>query len=235
MKNTVTGIQAPDEITLVFTLTQPATYFLDMLAMPAFSAAPEEWLEYEPASPELAENLLSNGPCLVESWTPTKQIVYTRNPAWDPATDPIRKAYVDRIVVDQTLSQDSVQQQLQTSSPTADLEWDVGAPTSQIPGLIAVDDPNLDLGETSSSNPYLIFNTVSPNNDDALSKLQVRRALMHAVHREHLIQVLGGPQVNNPLSHVLPANILGSEEFDLTRTTRPRRGRCWRRQGTPTG
>ena len=214
-KNTVTGIQAPDEVTLVFRLTQPATYFLDMLAMPAFSAAPEEWLDYTPASPELAENLLSNGPYRVESWTPTKQIVYSRNPAWDPATDPIREAYVDRIVVDQTLSQESVQQQLQTGSPTADLEWDVGPPTSQIPGLMAVDDPNLDLGETSSSNPYLIFNTVSPNNDDALSKVQVRRALMHALNREHLIQVLGGPQVNNPLTHVLPVNILGSEEFDL--------------------
>jgi peptide/nickel transport system substrate-binding protein len=215
VENAVTGLRATDDRTLVFTLTQPASYFLDMLAMPAFSAAPEEWLDYAPASPELAENLLSNGPYQVDSWTPTKQIVYTRNPAWDPATDPIRQAYVDRIEVDQTLSQDSVQQQLQTGTETADLEWDVGPPTSQVPGLIAASDPNLDLGVTASSNPYLILNTVSPNNDDALSKPTVRQALMHALNRDNLIQVLGGPQVNNPLTHVLPSNIVGSEEFDL--------------------
>lgn len=209
------GVQAVDDATLKFTLNSPASYFVDMLAMPAFSAAPEEWLDYAPASQELADHLLSDGPYQVESWTPTKQIVYTRNPAWDPKTDPVRKAYVDKIVVDETLSQDSVQQQLQTSTANADMEWDVAPPTSQVHGLIATKDPNLNLGETSSSNPYVVFNTVSPNNDDAMSKLKVRQAISYALNRDHLIQVLGGPEINKPLSHVLPANIVGSTDINL--------------------
>lgn len=213
-ENEISGVQAVDEQTLQFTLTSPATYFVDMLAMPAFSAAPEEWLAYDPASPELADNLLSNGPYQVESWTPTKELVYTRNEAWDPESDPIREAYVDRIVVDMTVTEESSQQQLETGTPSADMTFGDGPPESQLPRLTSTGDENLVIGETSSSNPYIVFNFVSPNNQNALSKLEVRQALEHAINRDDLIQVLGGPELNNELTHVLPGNIVGSEDID---------------------
>lgn len=213
--NDISGVQAKDDKTLVYKLTSPATYFTDMLAMAAFSAAPEEWLAYKPASPELAKNLLSDGPYQVESWTPTKSIVYTRNPAWDPDSDPLREAYVDRIEVDLTVSEDSIQQQLETGTETADMTFGDGPPNSQIPRLLSSKDPNLVIGETSSSNPYIVFNTVSPNNNKALQKPEVRQALSYALNRDNLIQVLGGPDLNNPLTHVLPGNILGSRDIDL--------------------
>jgi peptide/nickel transport system substrate-binding protein len=60
--HSIEGAQAKNDHTLVFTLTQPATYFVGMLALPAFSAAPKEWLAYAPASPQLADHLLSDGP-----------------------------------------------------------------------------------------------------------------------------------------------------------------------------
>lgn len=210
----IAGLQAPNATTVVFTLNQPASYFVDMLAMPAFSAAPVEWLSYAPASSDLAKHLLSDGPYQVESWKPTKSITYTRNPAWAASTDPIRHAYVDKIVVNETLTQDSVQQQLQTGSASADMEWDIAPPTSQVPQLIATKDAKLNLGETASSNPYIVFNTASPNDQGAMGKLAVRQALSYALNRDNLIQVMGGPQTNKSLSHVLPADIVGSQQFD---------------------
>jgi peptide/nickel transport system substrate-binding protein len=48
-----------------------------------------------------------------------------------------------------------------------------------------------------------------------MSKLEVRQAISYALNRDHLIQVLGGPDINNPLSHVLPANIVGSEDINF--------------------
>ena len=39
------GVVAKDDQTVVFKLTQPATYFVDMLTLPAFSPAPKEVLE----------------------------------------------------------------------------------------------------------------------------------------------------------------------------------------------
>jgi peptide/nickel transport system substrate-binding protein len=209
------GVVAKNDSTVVFTLTQPATYFVDMLTLPAFSPAPQEVLKYLPASSDLAQHEISDGPYQIDSYKPTKEIVFTRNSAWDASTDPVRKAYVDKVVVNETVSQNSIQQQLQTGTDTADMGFDQAPPPSQLPGLIASKDPNLNLGETASTNPYIVFNTASPNNNSALSKLKVRQALEYALNRDNLIQVLGGPTVSPPLTHVLPPDVTGSKDFNL--------------------
>ena len=214
-KTPLPGVVAQNSTTVVFHLTHPATYFVDMLTLPAFSPAPVEVLKYLPGSTDLGQHELSDGPYQVESWVPTKSITYTRNPAWDPATDPIRKAYVDQIKVNETVTQDSTQQQLQTGTAGADMEWDNFPPPSQLPALIAAKDPNLNLGETASSNPYIVFNMVSPNNNKAMANLRFRQALEYAMNRSDMVQVLGGPQVSPPLTHVLPSNIVGSTSIDM--------------------
>jgi peptide/nickel transport system substrate-binding protein len=215
-KTDLPGVVAKDASTITFLLTHPAAYFTDMLTLPAFSPAPVEINKYVPASPEAAAHTISDGPYKVDSYVATKSINFSRNPAWDAASDPIRKAYVDKIVVNETLTQDSVQQQLQTNSPSADMEFDAFPPASQIPALLAKSDPLLNLGPTASSNPYVVFNTASPNNNKALGNVKVRQALSYAMNRNNIIQVMGGPKLNIPLSHVLPADIVGGEQsFDL--------------------
>ena len=215
-KNQIQGLTAKDERTVVFTLTHPASYFADMLTLPAFSAAPKEWDAYLPGSAELAQHTVSDGPYKVDTYTATKNITFSRNPAWDAATDPVRKAYVDKVVINETVSQDSIQQQLQTGTPSADIEFDAFVPPSQLPALIAKKDPQLSLGQGSSNNPYFVFNTVSPNNGGAMKKKEVRQALSYGINRSNIIQVLGGPKIAPPLTHVLPSNIVGGEEnFDL--------------------
>ena len=96
------GVVAKDDRTVVFTLNPPATYFADMLALPALSPAPVENLDYVPGSTELGQNLIANGPYKIDSYEPTKRIELSRNPAWKAETDPIRGAYVDKIVVNET-------------------------------------------------------------------------------------------------------------------------------------
>ncbi|TCC28731.1 ABC transporter substrate-binding protein [Kribbella sindirgiensis] len=213
-KTPLPGVVAKDASTVVFHLTQRATYFVDMLTLPAFSPAPVESLNYLPASTELGNHFPSDGPYKVDSWVPTKSITYSRNPAWDPASDPVRKAYVDKIVVNETVTQDSVQQQLQTGTPAADMEFDVAPPPSQLPALQAKKDPNLTIGDTAGSNPYVIYNTVSPNNNKALQNPKVRQAISYAINRDHILQVLGGKTLNPPLTHVLPDVIIGSKQID---------------------
>jgi peptide/nickel transport system substrate-binding protein len=209
------GVVAKNQETVVFHVTHPATYFVDMLTLPAFSPAPEEVLAYLPASQSLGQHEISDGPYQVQSWNPTKEIVFTRNDAWDSRTDPIRAAYVDKVVVNETVSQDSIQQQLQTGTASADMEFDQAPPPSQLPALIAKKDPDLNLGETASTNPYVVFNTASPNAHRAMQSLKVRQALEYAINRDDLVQVLGGPTVNPPLTHVLPPDIEGSSGIDM--------------------
>ncbi|QDP97367.1 ABC transporter substrate-binding protein [Microlunatus elymi] len=210
----ISGATATDDQTLVFKLTHPATYFVDMLTMDAFNPAPKEIDQYVPASAQQAQHTVSDGPYQVATYDPTKQIVLTRNPSWKADSDPIRKAYVDKVVINETVSQDSTQQQLQTGSADADMEFDNAPPPSQLPQLIAAKDPNLNLGITASSNPYIVFNMVSPNNSDALKNLKVRQAMEYALNRTDMIQVLGGPKVNPPLTNVLPPGIDGAKAFN---------------------
>jgi len=211
----IPGVQAKDATTIVFTLTKPASYFVDMLTLPAFSPAPVEWESYVPGSSDLAQHTLSDGPYEVQSYSPTKNITFVRNPAWSASTDPIRKAYVDKIIINETVSQDSAQQQLETGTPSADMEFDDFPPASQIPGLLAKKDPNLNIGPTASSNPYVVYNFNSPNQNGAMGKLAVRQAISYAINRSDILQVLGGQTLNAPLTHVLPSNIVGGKNnFD---------------------
>ena len=208
------GVVAKDERTVVFTLNQPASYFVDMLTLTALSPAPVELLDYVPGSTEIGQHMVSSGPYKVDLYNPTKRIELSRNPAWNAAGDPVRAAFVDKIVIDETQSEESIQQQLQTGTPNADMQFDVGTPSSQIPGLLTADDPNLALGETTFTNPYFIYNIASPNNNKALSDVKVRQAISYAINRDNIIQVNGGPQVSPPLTHVFPPGILGSQDFD---------------------
>jgi peptide/nickel transport system substrate-binding protein len=70
----------------------------------------------------------------------------------------------------------------------------------------------VNLGATFSSNPYLVFNTVSPNNSGALGKVAVRQALSYGIERSQLSKVLGGATTNPPLTHILPTGIDGSQD-----------------------
>jgi peptide/nickel transport system substrate-binding protein len=54
----------------------------------------------------------------------------------------------------------------------------------------------------------------SPNNNKLMENVKFRQALSYGLNRANLIQVLGGKEVNNPLTHVIPSELEGSEDFD---------------------
>jgi peptide/nickel transport system substrate-binding protein len=211
--NDIAGLKVgADPQTVVFTLTHAASYFPDMLTMSALGPRPKEYDAYVPASADLAAHTVADGPYKIASYTATKNITFERNPAWNASTDSVRKAYVDKIVVNETVTQESAQQQLQTGTASADLEFDDFVPPAQLPALIAAKDPLLNLGETDSSNPYIVFNLKSPNNSGAMQKPEFRQALEYAINRTSLIQDHGGPTINPPLTQVLPKGIVGGTQ-----------------------
>jgi peptide/nickel transport system substrate-binding protein len=211
-------VDPSDPQTVIFKLTQPATYFPNQLTLPAFSPRPIEMEDYVPASSQAAQHTISDGPYVVSSYQPTKSITFTRNSVWDPATDSVRKAYVDKIIITMTDDPESAQKQLQTGTPAADLFMG-GVPSTDTPGLLAANggqgDPNLNVESEIASNPYVLFNTQSPNNGGALKKPEVRQALSYALNRAHIIQDMAGPKISPPLTHVLPPQIHGSVAIDL--------------------
>ena len=127
---------------MVINLTQPASDFLNILALPFASAAPVEYLKYVPDGATFRQHTLSDGPYAITSYQPGRSIVLDRNPAWTQASDPLRHQHVATIDITQGQGSDqAVQQQLQAG--TADLSWDLPVPTAALPALKASNNPNL--------------------------------------------------------------------------------------------
>ncbi len=212
--HSISGVTSSGQ-TITFTLTQPASYFADMLALSPFNPAPPQSLNWIPGSAAAQQNTLADGPYKVESYVPTRKIEFVRNPAWNASADPIRKAYVDQINISETGNQIINQQILQTNSASGSMEWDTTPPVAAVPGLVTQmqhGSTNFSLGRTYAARPYVLFNIDSPNNTGALSKVAVRRAISYAIDREHLILDIGGPVISPPLTHILPAGINGAQD-----------------------
>jgi peptide/nickel transport system substrate-binding protein len=197
-----------------FTLTKPAPWLVGAMTLAPFSAVPIEAEDALPGTPGVYNHMFSDGPYQQVSYTPKKSIKFTRNPVWQASSDPLRKAYVNAINVDETGNQTTIYQQMSTGSPSLGMSFDALVPPADTPNLlneIKSGGHNANLGATYSSNPYLIFNVVSPNNGGALGKADVRQALSYGIERSQLTKVLGGPVVNPPLTHILPTGIDGSQ------------------------
>jgi peptide/nickel transport system substrate-binding protein len=201
---------------ITFSLTQPAAWLVGAMTMPPFSAVPIEAENGLPATPAVYNHMYSDGPYQIVSYTPKKEIKLTRNPQWKASTDPLRKAYVDAINVDETGNQTTIYQQMPTGSSSLGMSFDSLPPPANAPNMISQiksGSPNVNLGATYSSNPFIVFNTVSPNNDKGLGKVDVRRALMYGIQRSQLQKVYGGAEINPALTHVLPTGVDGSQDL----------------------
>jgi peptide/nickel transport system substrate-binding protein len=208
-------VDPSNPLTVIFKLVHPATYFPALTTLGPFMAVPKEIMNYLPVSTAQAEHTISDGPYQIVSYVPGKSIVYDRNPVWKAALDPISKAYVNKIVVNETASPQTVQEELQANSPTADLYWgDTEVPTPDVPGLEASHNPGLVLGPTDGLDPFMIFNFADPNDGGAMKDLAVRQAISYAIDRSALTQDAGGPQLAPAQTQVLPSNALGYSNFN---------------------
>jgi len=194
--------------TVVFHLTQPAGYLESMLTLPVFSPRAVEMLNYLPGTTQQVQHQICDGPYMIKSFNPTKSIDFTRNPAWDASTDPVRKAYVDEIKVTEGEQQDVIQQQIIAGQLNTD--WDLDPSATQQNQLILQNSPLLNVQSEIASNPYIIFNTQSPNNNGALKNKTVRQAISYAINQAFLVQDAGGTKLSPPLTHVLPPQIDGA-------------------------
>jgi peptide/nickel transport system substrate-binding protein len=201
--------------TITFKLTQPAAWLVGAMTLAPFTATPIEAENALPGSPGVYNHLYSDGPYEISSYTPKKSIVFVRNPVWKASTDPLRKAYVNQINVDETGNQTTIYQQISTNTPSLGMTWDSLAPPADTPDLLNAvksGSPDVGLYPTYSSNPYIVFNTVSPNNGNALKSASVRQALSYGLDRTQMIKTLGGPVVEPPLTHILPPGIDGAQD-----------------------
>jgi peptide/nickel transport system substrate-binding protein len=209
--NSISGIETPDDKTVVFTLKEPASDFQYMLSLNAATPVPVEVLDYEPDSVEYRENFISSGPYTVDSYTPDKELKLKRNPAWNADSDTLRQANVDAIDITFGVSTDSAIQQLQSGD--ADMTYDITIPPAILQQLQTAGDDKL-VSINPGGSDFLWINTLSQNNGGALADVKVRQALEYAVDKAALVQQNGGEQTTAVATGVLGDGILGYAKSD---------------------
>lgn len=124
----LSGVTTPDDRTVVIALARPATDLPWLLALPAASAVPAG-LSATPRPDQIA----ASGPYRLapsDGYRPERGIHLVRNDAWDEASDPVRRAWVDEITIQ--IGFDAAEIQRRIVSGAADLSGDV-APAAPVP------------------------------------------------------------------------------------------------------
>jgi ABC-type transport system substrate-binding protein len=171
-----TGIRALDSHTVEIVITEPNQAFLNIMALPFASVMPQEFAGTDTAA--VSDSPVGSGPFVLESYTPGQQAILVANPHyWSP--DPGRASRVEyRVGVDPTAQVQQVQ--------TGDLHI-AGDPIP--PGLYTatISDPRwaeMIERQTLIAIDYL---TLDASGEDPLSNVLVRRAINHAIDKEHLL------------------------------------------------
>jgi len=199
-------VTTPDDRTIVFHLRAPQPDFPYVLALPSSSPVPIE----SDSGAAYGADPVSSGPYAVTSVDQATGILLERNPQWDPATDDVRTALPDRVVVRTGLNGVERDQALLAGSADIDTTGSgvVPATTSrleadeELPVRGRVDDT------TTGAMRLLAMPTDVAPMDDA----NCRAAVAAVVDRSAVQEELGGP-VNAVRRSVLwPRGVDGGPE-----------------------
>jgi peptide/nickel transport system substrate-binding protein len=176
----IAGLAAPDARTLQITLDQPAGDFLSILAQPFFAPVPGEYAAAYAVGANYDGHVVGSGPYTLDVYDPGRLVVLVRNPNWDAATDPLRKAWVDRIHVKLGVGIRSIQQAIEHEE--ADLSLDSHVPQAQIAALQA--DPERSRRLSVNTSECLLYLTLGTHRGaGAIADIRVRRAVNYAIDK----------------------------------------------------
>jgi peptide/nickel transport system substrate-binding protein len=219
--DSIAGVEAPDESTLVVTLSEPAGYLPFLFAMAATAPIPPD-AEDEPLGAaeghtrDYGRFLVATGPYQfagaenldfsvpadeqtpVAGYEPGKSIQLVRNPGWDASTDSLRPAYADGI--NTSIGGDETDLYNKVVAGELDYVTD-GIVPPQILRQYSTDptlQPHLYINPSDGVR-YVSFNQAMPPFDD----IHVRRAFNLALDKAGMRTVRGGESVGEIAGHIM--------------------------------
>ena len=232
--DSISGLSAPDDHTLVVKLTEPAGDMTWRFTMPATAPIPPN-----PSDPKavlgVAEGhttnygrfLVATGPYMwegtealdfsvpasdqeaVSGYVPGRSMILVRNPSYDPATDGLRPAYPDRI--ETTIGGDTADLYNKVDTGDVDYVVDVHPPANVLQEYSTNPDkqPYLHTYPTNG-NYYISMNLGVPPFDD----IHVRKALNWVIDKAGSIQLSGGALTGSVEGHIFPDGLINNELKD---------------------
>lgn len=222
----ISGLEAPDQHTLTVHLSEPAGDLGERLALPYSSPIPPL-----PGSPRSVFGvatghdsgdgpfLVSTGPYMIEGadrinfsqppgqqrpasgFVPNRALTLVRNPSWQRSSDPLRPAYVDRMVLTAVDNPDdaAAAQDRGTLDLVLALDPDFRPPASQLADYAA--NPQRGRSELDAVDALrsATMNIAAPPFDD----VHVRRAVNEVVDKAKILRIMGGGTQGAIAGHVV--------------------------------
>jgi peptide/nickel transport system substrate-binding protein len=209
--STISGMRALNRHTLRITLDQPASDFPSLLTLPFFSPVPKKYASRYALGRDYGQHLIASGPYRLRQYTPGRTIELVRNENWDPRTDPLRHAWVDKVSVTIGKSEDEIQQSLEDGLADVNLDA-VPPPVADLQRLS--DDPTLSKQFTIQTTGCVHYLTMQMDAGPT-RELAVRQAVNYAIDRQAVVLAIGGTYAGEPASTILSPTLFGYSAFNL--------------------
>ncbi len=215
----ISGIETPDDSTIVFHLTRSSSVpVIQALSLPVSAPVPEEYAkEFDAESPSTyGEHVTFTGPYMVSNnssgeltgYTPGKEIELVRNPNWDSSTD-YRPAYLDSVTFQEGFT-DPTSASAKILSGDSQVDGDFPPSKTIVQQVATGQKYSKDqlVAVPSGGNRYIALNTQEPPFDD----VNVRKAVIAGSDREALRNTRGGALFGPVATHFIPPLIPGFDE-----------------------
>ena len=222
---TISGIETPDDKTIVFTLTQPTGDFLYRVAMPAAAPVPPEVGKCFTKAGEYGRNVVSSGPYMFEGsdkvdatscdtikpvsgFDPTRRMSLVRNPDYDQATDDTRENNIDGLEYTLNTNVKDIFNKIEAG----ELEGEVEAPPAEVLRKYSTTSDLKDMIKVEAGDRtwYITMNLAQPPFDD----IHVRKALNWVMDKGGLQRAWGGPIRGEIANHIVPDTMFNGDLDD---------------------
>jgi peptide/nickel transport system substrate-binding protein len=219
----ISGIETPDDQTIVFNLEQPTGDFLYRVSMPATAPIPEEVGKCFKKAGDYGRYVMSNGPYMIQGsdkldisscsamkpisgFDPSKKLTLVRNPNYDQATDTTRSNYVDGITVSVDTNIDDIFSRIQSGDLDASINDQPPKPVLQ---QYLTDQAKKPYMHSNSGDRtwYITMNWITPPFDD----LHVRKAANWIMDKQGILQAWGGTTFGEIATHLIPPIVLADK------------------------
>jgi peptide/nickel transport system substrate-binding protein len=226
----ISGIETPDDQTIIFHLKTPTTDFLYRLSMAATAPIPQEVAKcFNNKIGGYGRFVISSGPYMLQGadkldisscgamkpisgYDPTKKLVMVRNPSYDQATDDLRGNYVDGIDIRVNTNVDDIFNKVLQGSLDGSLYEP--PPATIVRQYLTDETKKKYLHSNSGDRTWFIFmNLGTPPFDD----IHVRKAANLVLNKAGILRAWGGATFGQIATHVMPPSVVNNtlgQDFD---------------------
>ncbi|WP_369181770.1 ABC transporter substrate-binding protein [Streptomyces mutabilis] len=196
------AIETPDDKTIVFKLPEANSDFEEMLALTSASPVRQD----KDTKSKYGLRPFSSGPYKFESYNPGKDLTLVRNTEWKQESDPVRKAYPDKITIKFFSNANDLDARLVAGDYDLDLAQTGLSPQGRTTALKEHKE-NLD----NPVSGYIRYATFAQN-VKPFDNIHCRKAMLFGADHVSLQTARGGPVAGGDIgTNMLPPSVPGSE------------------------